>query len=167
MRSFPHPFTLSFVGLLGLTMLLISCTKEEKLGLWLAKKGGEWNLIELTEQSVEYTGTDSLEGAVAGVADPEGLFAFDNAQGTVTYNFASAALDSTITGSGERVIVGSEFYFLHLTDPDAAGETVRTTMIGYQRTSGQLQITMRLESYNIQNQLFLVHKMELGLTRAD
>ena len=158
-----------FAGTMVLLLLLNSCaTPDEKFGIWLGKNNGEWIVDGISEQEVEYiSAQDSINGAQTNAAGDIGTFTFNNGQGTLAYNFEAPSIGRDIQGEGERIIVGSEFYFLDVTDPNTQGETVRTTMIGYESPKNQLRIDMRLESYNIQNQLYLVHKMGLALRRSE
>jgi hypothetical protein len=155
---------LQFIGLLLLTLLLASCSREDRFENWLTKKDGNWEIKTMQETLVYYNGADSTVSPTSDSTDVAGIFIFDR-NGSYEYNFSSLALNFGFGSGGEELIEGETFSHVQAGN-GFADEAEKYWVFGEKISNRQLRVLMRVEWWNLSG-IYLAANYVMVLERAN
>lgn len=137
---------LPLLFLLASTLVLVSCSKEDRFENWLTKKDGKWKVASSREKVVEYTGNDSIVADYP-TSDVAGEFVF-NEDGTFDYDFSSSNFGIDFVASGERLLDGKTFSH-YFEQQSFTEDVIKQWINGEKNSARELQVDFRIEWWSL------------------
>lgn len=139
--------------MVGLSLVVVSCSKEDRFENWLTKKDGNWEITSMTERVITFTGADSTSQEAQNT-DLVGTFQF-NEDSTFSYDFTSLIWEFNFASSGDRLTVDKTF--THEKEVIDFEYITRAFIYGEKISASKLNLIMRVEWYDIYGLNIAVH----------